>query len=283
VPSSDSPNEQPANTLGDTQSQAKVSDVNLDESKSSMLPGDSAIQTQSSQPQSQQQPVQPPQAQQQQTWRLFGPHINSFVVYADATTAWLLTDDLYGKISSTLYQRITSGQNMGGVRLTRGWTDKSSVTKEKLAASGSGSRPGTPTLNISKGKKHQDPTKSSPAENKQTDSQAETNLESAGRIALERKMSDLLGIAGDHDDPEKVMEEEMKDDYKDSDENEHDREVDHLYVRTQIRCVQSNNMLITVKDIGNTWYWSTLELADGVCQFYSRYTRLLLSIFLKKI
>ncbi|KAF3922025.1 hypothetical protein ABW20_dc0106192 [Dactylellina cionopaga] len=168
-----------------------------------------------------------------QQWPLLGPWLNTFVIYSDATTAWLMTDDIYGKISSTLFQRMTSGQNLGGVKLVRGWVDKSPIVKDKPATSVGGSRPVTPTPGKAGSKRSSmvvDPKKGvSP---KAPAKEEETNPEHAGRMALERKMSHLLGMGDDHEDPEKVMEDEMKEDYKNSDENENDREVEHLILVT---------------------------------------------------
>src|SRR5690606_8934413 len=50
-------------------------------------------------------------------------HMNDFVVYVDSQTAWLLSDNLYGKISSTVTQRITFGSHMGGWKLVRGYSE----------------------------------------------------------------------------------------------------------------------------------------------------------------
>ncbi|KAF3163070.1 hypothetical protein TWF788_001675 [Orbilia oligospora] len=179
----------------------------------------------------------PPGLSQQQSWPLLGPWLNSFVVYSDATTAWLMTDDIYGKISSTLFQRMTSGQNLGGVKLVRGWVDKAPVGKPVApggVASAAGSRPVTPTPGKPGGSKRSsmiiDPKKNASPKAPTKDEEPQTGAQ-AGRIALERKMSTLLGM-GDDDDPEKVMEDEMKEDYKNSDENENDREVEHLILVT---------------------------------------------------
>ncbi|KAK6355083.1 hypothetical protein TWF696_004207 [Orbilia brochopaga] len=182
-------------------------------------------------------PVQGPSLSQQ-SWPLLGPWLNSFVIYVDATTAWLMTDDIYGKISSTLFQRITSGQNLGGVKLVRGWVDKSPATaaKDKIAtATTTGSRPVTPTPGKGgSGSKRSstiiDPKKGTSPKAGGKEEVQETPAQ-AGRMALERKMSNLLGM-GDDDDPEKVMEDEMKQDYKNSDENENDRVVEHLILVT---------------------------------------------------
>ncbi|KAK6536769.1 hypothetical protein TWF281_000984 [Arthrobotrys megalospora] len=183
-------------------------------------------------------PPTPGFSQQQSTWPLLGPWLNSFVVYSDATTAWLMTDDIYGKISSTLFQRMTSGQNLGGVKLVRGWVDKAPLTKPVATtggvASAAGSRPVTPTPGKPGGSKRSsmiiDPKKNASPKAPGKEEEQPTGPQ-AGRIALERKMSNLLGI-NDDDDPEKVMEDEMKEDYKNSDENENDREVEHLILVT---------------------------------------------------
>ncbi|KAK6361398.1 hypothetical protein TWF730_005130 [Orbilia blumenaviensis] len=176
--------------------------------------------------------------QQQQSWPLLGPWLNTFVVYSDATTAWLMTDDIYGKISSTLFQRMTSGQNLGGVKLVRGWVDKAPPPGKSATAGGvalaTGSRPVTPTPGKAGGSKRSsmiiDPKKDTSPKAVMKEEEPQTGAQ-AGRIALERKMSNLLGI-NDDDDPEKVMEDEMKEDYKNSDENENDREVEHLILVT---------------------------------------------------
>ncbi|KAJ6261105.1 hypothetical protein Dda_3770 [Drechslerella dactyloides] len=185
------------------------------------------------------QPDAAPTPFSQQSWPLLGPYLNSFVIYVDATTAWLMTDDIYGKISSTVFQRITSGQNLGGQKLVRGWVDKSPAAKDKdkaavTAASSTGSRPVTPTPGKGGSGPKRSPTTIDPKKGtspKATKDEEHQTPVQAGRMALERKMSNLLGM-GDDDDPEKVMEDEMKQDYKNSDENENDRVVEHLILVT---------------------------------------------------
>ncbi|KAK9487695.1 DDHD domain-containing protein [Lipomyces starkeyi] len=62
--------------------------------------------------------------QQTNTWPLYGPHMGKYVVYSnDATTAWIISDDFYGKFASTIYQRLTAGASMGGAKIVRGWSD----------------------------------------------------------------------------------------------------------------------------------------------------------------
>ncbi|KAK9234487.1 DDHD domain-containing protein [Lipomyces kononenkoae] len=62
--------------------------------------------------------------QQTSTWPLYGPHMGKYVVYSnDAITAWIISDDFYGKFASTIYQRLTAGASMGGIKIVRGWSD----------------------------------------------------------------------------------------------------------------------------------------------------------------
>lgn len=49
--------------------------------------------------------------------------MGKYVVYTNATTAWLLSDDLYGKLTSSVYSTITAGIHLGGSKLVRGYVE----------------------------------------------------------------------------------------------------------------------------------------------------------------
>ncbi|KAL7268412.1 hypothetical protein RUND412_008963 [Rhizina undulata] len=49
-------------------------------------------------------------------------YLNSFVVFVDPSTAWLLTDDFYGKLSATVFQRISAGSHIEGEGKGKGKT-----------------------------------------------------------------------------------------------------------------------------------------------------------------
>jgi hypothetical protein len=164
----------------------------------------------------------------QQTWRLFGAHLNSFVVFADPNTAWMFTDDFYGKLTATVWQRMSAGTHMGGVKIVRGFTEQKSTDKK------SGSRPVTPPPGEkpsgsldSKSKRKSAP----PPPTSQPDEGADRRLSrDSGRIALERKMSTY---EGGPEAQEKLMESEMKEDYRDDDETDDPgREIEHLLLVT---------------------------------------------------
>ncbi|KAK9465993.1 DDHD domain-containing protein [Lipomyces arxii] len=79
----------------------------------------------------------PPLPQNLETWPLYGPHMGKYVVYSnDASYAWIISDDFYGKFASTVYQRLTAGASMGGIKIVRGWSDVKQKTTAKSSASG---------------------------------------------------------------------------------------------------------------------------------------------------
>ena len=70
-------------------------------------------------------------AKKEMIWKLLGDmHMGKYVVYTSATTAWLLSDDLYGKLTASVYQTLTAGVHLGGAKLVRGYMDFGK-TKEK--------------------------------------------------------------------------------------------------------------------------------------------------------
>ena len=172
------------------------------------------------------------------TWRLFGAHMNSFVVFPDAQSAWLMTDDFYGKLSSTLYQRISSGQHMGGVKLVRGYSEGSkSATEKKPDISSSVSRPVTPTpeskaLKAEVSANHKRKSMPPPSTSKE-DTKAEAAADRLDpRRALQRHLS---AYEGEFVREEQMLEDEMKEDYKHpDDDNSEDqgREVEYLLLTT---------------------------------------------------
>jgi hypothetical protein len=80
-----------------------------------------------------------------QTYRLFGTHMNSIVTYQDETTAWLSSDGIMSRVSSTVYQRFAGGGYLGGLKLVRGFTEPGKATK---VAEAKIERPPTPNTSI---------------------------------------------------------------------------------------------------------------------------------------
>lgn len=172
---------------------------------------------------------EPAPAAQARTHRLFGAHMNSIVTYQDATTAWLLTDDLLSRMSSTVYQRFAGGGHLAGVKLTRGFVD----TKEKASIEGakSKSREYRSSDEDTSDKEASD-VRSGEDEEQQVASSSEKQ-----RRKLERHVSSLVTSAK-ADDPARQEEElrrreekEIRDDYK-GDSDGQDREIEHLLLVT---------------------------------------------------
>jgi hypothetical protein len=68
-------------------------------------------------------------AKKEMIWKLLGDqHMGKYVVYTNATIAWLLSDDLYGKLTSSVYQTLSAGVHLGGAKLVRGYVEQ---TKSK--------------------------------------------------------------------------------------------------------------------------------------------------------
>jgi hypothetical protein len=87
------------------------------------------------------------QTHEPQTHRLFGTHMNSIVTYQDETTAWLSSDGIMSRVSSTVYQRFAGGGYLGGVKLVRGFIEPGKATKVTEAKS---DRPPTPNTSITR-------------------------------------------------------------------------------------------------------------------------------------
>jgi len=83
-----------------------------------------------------------------QTHRLFGAYMNSIVTYQDETTAWLSSDGIMSRVSSTVYERFAGGGYLGGEKLVRGFTEPGKAVK---VAEAKVERPTTPNTSASRG------------------------------------------------------------------------------------------------------------------------------------
>ncbi|CAG8640078.1 8315_t:CDS:10 [Acaulospora morrowiae] len=54
---------------------------------------------------------------------LFGKYLSQYVTYTNQTTAWLLTDDVTGRLTKSLFSTFTNNGNLGGIRLIRGYDE----------------------------------------------------------------------------------------------------------------------------------------------------------------
>ncbi|KAK9462808.1 DDHD domain-containing protein [Lipomyces oligophaga] len=141
-----------------------------------------------------------------QTWPLYGPHMGKYVIYShDSTTAWIITDDFYGKFTLSIYQRLSSGTSMGGVKLVRGWSDikakksqqSTSYNVGETAVSSAGSTPGLePTVPSSLPESE---IKLSEAIGSNASPISKENLEARDNLELEKQMEKDYNLREDED------------------------------------------------------------------------------------
>ena len=162
----------------------------------------------------------------QNTYRLFGAHMNSVVTYQDGTTAWLLTDDWMTRMNYTVYQRFTSG--FAGIKVTRGWVNADLKKDNKDEKSGKAAEDKSRDSKDEQGGEDVDESK---AERVSTSE----NM----RQTLQRQMSALMENPSQSEDRAKQEEEarkrderEIEDDYRETEGDEQGRDIEHLILVT---------------------------------------------------
>ncbi|CAI2174844.1 19018_t:CDS:10 [Funneliformis geosporum] len=68
---------------------------------------------------------------QEKSWPLLGKYLSQYVVYTNPTTAWLLNDDMTGKLTKTFFAKLTNGVHLGGTRLIRGYNEVRKLLSKK--------------------------------------------------------------------------------------------------------------------------------------------------------
>ncbi|KAI4672004.1 uncharacterized protein J4E78_000503 [Alternaria triticimaculans] len=174
------------------------------------------------------------------THRLFGAHLNSTVTYQDETTAWMLTDDMWSRMGSTLYQRFAGGAHYAGYKYIRGYTDPKEKKKQPTPGKGPQSakqedRPATPALAYGSdhGKQSDSDADGEASENERSMSPSQTR-----RRNLERQVSSLMTSSKpeyeqqQEEEMRKREEKEMREDYKTQHGSDQDRDIEHLLLVT---------------------------------------------------
>lgn len=164
------------------------------------------------------------------THRLFGAHMNTTVTYQDATVAYLTTDDLFSRVSSTVYGRFVG---YGGTKVVRGWSDT------KPADAKAGSRVVEMT-NAKEKRKSALVSSEAATDTEQSDGQSSPADQEARprRTALERQLSSLAGMP-DAQDTQNLAEQEAREeeeremeDAREKDGDDQARQIDHLVLVT---------------------------------------------------
>lgn len=188
-------------------------------------------------------PTSTPPDESSRTYRLFGSHMNSVVTYQDETTAWILTDDMWARMGSTLYQKFAGGAHYAGQKYIRGYVDpekKKEAKPVKDEAKQETDRPTTPALAYGEDNDKQHAYASSEtASDAGSDADADAPEREASpsetRVKnLERQMSSLMSddTAQQEEEIRKRDEREMREDYKDQSRGEQGREIEHVLLVT---------------------------------------------------
>ena len=183
-----------------------------------------------------------------QTQRLFGIYMNSVVTYQDATVAWLLTDDFLSRMSSTVYQRFAGGGHLGGVKVVRGYSETSKGKEKKKEGSENQTAAGLETEKMASNRKRRSaPPDISGVQEVETQQMQKPESVRATEpenqpvpsiLKLERKMSSLVASPGPEDpakqdeEVRKRDEDEIQEDYRDTDGDDQGREIEHLILVT---------------------------------------------------
>lgn len=177
---------------------------------------------------------------QLQTQRLFGQYMNSVVTYQDATVAWILTDHLLSRMSSTVYQRFAGGGHLGGVKVVRGHADTTKARDGQTEKTGRDSSPAKLDSDSASKQQEQASVSPKPKDNGRPDQDVDaTDPDDEPRLLqLERQMSSFIS-SPELEDPAKEEEavrkrdeKEIREDYKDTDEADQVREIEHLILVT---------------------------------------------------
>ncbi|KAJ5310498.1 uncharacterized protein N7443_002959 [Penicillium atrosanguineum] len=186
------------------------------------------------QPQSGNGSTAPPMDHQQ--YRLFGTYMNRIVAYQDNSTAWLTTDDFMSRVSTAVYQKLGG---VPGNKVVRGLVEPSRA-KESSDSKGSERKPAEKISSVTD-------SETSPAETKRPNeplpvdlpaSEITTELQSAERrpkSTLERQMSSLAGELqnpAELEEQARRQEEQEMEDLREVDNDDREREVDHLILVT---------------------------------------------------
>ena len=147
-----------------------------------------------------------------QTQRLFGRHSNSVVTYTDASTAYILTDDFYDRMSSTVWQRFAGGGYLGGSKVFRGYRDLGKSKDGKKTEDAAKRRSGVP-------------------EDKKPEEKENESEDNPSMRKLERQMSSL-DTTQQEAEAQQEYEKEIRESYVQAEGEDQSREIEHLVLVT---------------------------------------------------
>ncbi|KAL4869955.1 hypothetical protein BDV12DRAFT_184745 [Aspergillus spectabilis] len=169
-------------------------------------------------------------------YRLFGSYMNSTVTYQDSTTALLASDDFMSRVSTTVFQTLGG---VPGTRLVRGFVEskryneaQDKKSSDQKSASGSLSSSSSTAAGRAATKREAGLPNSEPPQEKPPMDSA--SPETRPITTLERRVSSLTGTHDSVDLEEQARKQEEKEmeDSREADDEDREREVDHLVLVT---------------------------------------------------
>ncbi|KAK1141374.1 hypothetical protein N8T08_009165 [Aspergillus melleus] len=176
-------------------------------------------------------PAAPASAGGSRNYRLFGAYMKSIVTYQDHTAALITNDDFMSRVSTTVYQKLGG---VPGTKLVRGFME---TGKEKVPSSTQRSAeellPGAPVKGL---EPHETGTNgSSDAEVAHSQSPGGSSANGLSKSTLEQQMSSLTGETQDEahlEEQARRQEEKEMEDSREVDNDDRDRQIDHLVLVT---------------------------------------------------
>jgi hypothetical protein len=169
-------------------------------------------------------------------YRLFGAYMNCIVTYQDYSTALLANDDFMSRMSSTVYQKLGG---IPGTRMVRGFIEtkrqkETSAVKSRDHSVGTKSSSDTPSAASTDHEIRSDseiPSDTRPNE----DVKKKVTNQDDPRSTLERQMSSLAGEpqnTAELEEQARKQEEKEMEDSREADEEDRERQIDHLVLVT---------------------------------------------------
>ncbi|APA12376.1 hypothetical protein sscle_09g071460 [Sclerotinia sclerotiorum 1980 UF-70] len=177
---------------------------------------------------------------QPQTHRLFGTHMNSVVTYQDDHVAWISTDNIMSRVSSTVYQKFAGGGYLGGVKVVRGYSepgktkDTSATDKDKgpkTPTSAAAVTSSTPEyLQLDERQQKLLKRRSAPPSTSNSEALPEDKSSELREAAYNKLNS--IGADAEAEAERKRDEKEIQNDYNDRDDENQGRNIQHLILVT---------------------------------------------------
>lgn len=175
----------------------------------------------------------PVSANDHQSHRLFGAYMNSIVTYQDFSTAWLTNDDFMSRVSTTVYQKFGG---VAGTKVVRGFSE-GKRSKETTDTRGADRKL------WERGKARQEPYSNPHGVITNIESRTSSSGDfkersidgESPRATLARQMSSLAGEpqnTADLEEQARRQEEKEMEDSRELDNEDREREIDHLVLVT---------------------------------------------------